>query len=135
MQLEKTDVEQELSAEAVYQYLIQQPDFFINHHDILSRLQVPHESGGAVSLIEKQVSVLRGRCTHLEKSLYDLIAVARQNETVHQRLHSLIQEIITAKSLNDIVSLTRECLQENFNADNIYWMLIAPATKLSLIHI
>jgi len=115
----------------VIKHLTGNPEFFINNQNVLARLRVPHASGNAVSLIEKQVSVLRSKCTHLENSLRDLIAVARENENLHQRLHTLIQDIITAPSLDDIVGLTRSSLKENFNAENVHIMLIAAAPKRS----
>ncbi|MFK7859118.1 MAG: DUF484 family protein [Granulosicoccus sp.] len=129
MQPEQTNIGDEITPDAVVKYLIRNPEFFVSNQDILPRLRIPHDSGKAVSLIEKQVSVLRGKCGHLEKSLRDLIAVARQNETLHQRLHLLNQEIITAATLPDIVELTRSCLRENFNAEGVHLMLIAPAPK------
>lgn len=129
MQPEQSETTQNITDEAVSGYLMRHPDFFVNHHDTLSRLRVPHESGSAVSLIEKQVSVLRSRCGYLEKSLQELIAVARQNENVHQHLHTLIQNIISATDLIDIVAQTRQCLRDSFHAEEVYIMLIAPAPK------
>lgn len=129
MQAEQPELSQDITDEAVSGYLMRHPDFFVNHHDTLSRLRVPHDSGSAVSLIEKQVSVLRGRCGYLEKSLRELIAVARQNESVHQRLHELTQNIISASNLDEIVTLTQQCLRESFHAEEVYIMLIAPAPK------
>lgn len=129
MQPEQTDVGNTLSADSVLKYLATNPDFFVNNQDILPRLRIPHESGKAVSLIERQVSVLRGKCGTLENSLRDLIAVARENENLHQRLHGLIQEIISATTLEDIVALTRNSLQENFNADQVHILLVGTKPK------
>jgi len=129
MQPEQTELDNEITSDAVVDYLIRNPEFFVNNQDMLPRLRVPHHSGKAVSLIEKQVSVLRGKCAHLEKSLGDLIAVARQNEVLHQRLHLLNQDIVTAANLADIVALTRTCLRESFNAEDVHLMLIAPAPR------
>jgi len=60
MQLEQSNPGNELNDEAVLRYLTIHPEFFNNNQDLLPRLRIPHESGKAVSLIEKQVSVLRG---------------------------------------------------------------------------
>ena len=125
MQPEQTDLGTVLNDEAVLSFLTMNPEFFVKNQDILPRLRIPHDSGKAVSLIEKQVSVLRGKCGTLENSLRDLIAVARENENLHQRLHVLIQEIISAPKLDNIVSLTRSSLCENFNADDVHLLLVA----------
>ena len=129
MQAEQTDSGTEITDEAITQYLNCNPDFFVNNQDILSRLRIPHDSGKAVSLIEKQVGVLRSKSRHLENSLLDLIAVARQNENLHDRLHTLIQEIITAPTLSDIVALTQTSLRDNFSAEDVHILLIAAAPK------
>lgn len=133
MQAEPTEIgttsNLKISDADIVKYLSGNPEFFVDNKDLLTRLRVPHDSGSAVSLVEKQVSVLRGRCNSLENSLRDLIAVARHNENLHQRLHTLIQDIITAPKMTDIVSLTQSSLSENFSAEDVHIMLIAPAPK------
>ncbi len=129
MQPEQSDLSAVLTDEAVLGFLTSHPEFFVSNQAILPRLRIPHESGGAVSLIEKQVSVLRNKCGTLENSLRDLIAVARENENLHQRLHLLIQEIISATTLEQIVKLTRCSLRENFNADDVQLLLVASKPK------
>jgi len=125
MQPEQSDLSNALNDEAVLRFLTVNPEFFVKNQEVLPRLRIPHESGKAVSLIEKQVSVLRSKCGTLENSLRDLITVARENENLHQRLHVLIQDIITAPSLERIVSLTQRSLKENFNADDVHILLVA----------
>jgi len=129
MALEQTDLNSAITDDSVLGYLKRNPEFFVHNQDILSRLRVPHDSGGAVSLIEKQVSVMRARCGHLENSLRDLIAVARENENLHQRLHSLIQQIISVSSIEEITALTQNSLRENFNAEDVHILLIEAAPK------
>lgn len=127
MQSELLETGRRLDADAVVRFLRLNPDFFNQNSDVLPRLRIPHHTGGAISLIEKQVSVLRGKCDTLESSLHDLISVARDNELLHQRLHSLIQDLISANSLNEVVALTRDSLVDNFNADDVRLILIDPA--------
>jgi uncharacterized protein YigA (DUF484 family) len=129
MQPVQTDIGDTLSADSVLRYLASNPDFFVSNQDILPRLRIPHDSGKAVSLIEKQVSVLRSKCGTLENSLRDLIAVARENENLHQRLHGLIQEVISATTLEQIVALTCSSLRENFNADQVHMLIVEAKPK------
>ena len=125
MQPEQSDLSHALTDDAVLRFLTVNPEFFVKNREVLPRLRIPHESGNAVSLIEKQVSVLRSKCGTLENSLRDLISVARENENLHQRLHVLLQDIVSAPSLEDIVALTRNSLRENFNADEVHILLVA----------
>lgn len=131
MQAEQTDHRDVLNADSVLNFLTRNPDFFNQHSDVLPRLTIPHDTGGAVSLIEKQVSVLRNKCCTLENSLRDLINVARENEQLHQRLHRLIQEIITAPKLDDVIALSRDNLMSNFNADDVRFLLVGEKEMVS----
>jgi len=132
MQPEQSELGHALDESAVLRFLTLNPEFFNQHSDVLPRLRIPHHTGAAISLIEKQVSVLRGKCTNLESSLRDLIAVARDNEQLHQRLHQLVQDIISAQTLTEVVARRRESLLTNFNADDVCLGLFEPvATPLS----
>ncbi len=126
MHPEQQESPKTLDPSAVRQFLTMNPDFFVQHSDVLPRLHIPHETGGAISLIEKQVSVLRGKCHRLESSLRDLINVARENERLHMRLHRLIQDIISADSLERLVTISQESLIENFKADDVRLFLTSP---------
>jgi len=127
MQQEQQEADLLMDAQHVAQYLKSNPDFFEQHADVLSKIRVPHHSGSAVSLIEKQVSVLRSKCTSLENRLTELILVATENEKLQNRLHLLTQEIVSAASLDDVISLTRESLIENFHADDVRLLLLQEA--------
>jgi len=119
MQPEQQDTSKTPDPAAVIQFLRMNPDFFNQHSDVLQRLYIPHDTRPAISLIEKQVSVLRAKCHRLESSLRDLINVARENERLHQRLHRLIQDMVSADTLNKLVTLTRDSLISNFKADDV----------------
>jgi len=131
MHPEEQDSPKSLDPSAVRQYLTMNPDFFTHHADVLPRLHIPHDvGGGTVSLIERQVSVLRGKCSRLESSLRDLISVARENERLHMRLHRLIQDIVSADSMDELVTASRESLMENFKADDVRLFLTSSDEKI-----
>jgi len=113
-----------LDESRVLEFLKGNPGFFNDNSDILPNLQIPHETGGAISLIEKQLSVFRHRCTALEDKLGELISVARENEQLHKRLHELVQDVISADSLDSVLKLTQETLVSNFRADDARIFLI-----------
>ena len=48
-----------LSEKEVEQFLLLNPDFLSKNSHILNALEIVHETGGAVSLIQKQVELLR----------------------------------------------------------------------------
>jgi uncharacterized protein YigA (DUF484 family) len=61
-------------------FLVEHPDYLQKNPELLSLLQIPHASGAAVSLVERQVSVLRERNVDLRHRLRDLGAIARDND-------------------------------------------------------
>ena len=124
MQTEQNNNQNKVDENSVVEFLKGNPEFFNHNSDILPRLHIPHETGGAISLIEKQLSVFRHKCTALEDKLGELISVARENEQLHRRLHVLIQEVISADSIEELVSLTSDTLIRNFRADDAKFFLI-----------
>jgi len=68
-----------LTEDDVVQFLTREADFFTRHPGLLAQLELPHQSGeGAISLVERQLSVLREKNRGLEGRLKDLISVASE---------------------------------------------------------
>ena len=51
--------EEEVSEQAVREFLEANPDFFERNAALLRQLELPHGAGGSVSLVERQVAMLR----------------------------------------------------------------------------
>ena len=70
-----------LNPDHVAEYLRQHPDFFIDYENLLSELALPHHTGEhAISLVERQVSVLRTRNRDVRNRLNRLLETARDND-------------------------------------------------------
>lgn len=93
------------------------PDILTRHSELLSILEVPHESGKAVSLIERQVSVLREQNQSQDKRLRELMDVARDNERLAQSRHRLALNLLSARDLSDVVSTVLDILSNELAAD------------------
>lgn len=103
--------------EIVARYLGKYPDFLLRHPEILETIQLPHESGTAVSLIEKQVERLREQNNKLTRQLNQLVSVASENEQLMTRLHHLTLELIIIDDLGQFFDRLSEALKSEFNAD------------------
>ncbi len=57
-----------------------------------------------VSLVERQVEVLRERNQALERKLKELVDVARANDALADRIHRLTQRLIRARTLAEPIS-------------------------------
>ena len=64
-----------LNEKEVEQFLLLNPDFLSKNSHILNALEIVHETGGAVSLIQKQVELLRENYNSTSNNLLGLIAV------------------------------------------------------------
>lgn len=116
-------VDDELSDVAVQDYLASHPDFFERHPSLLGSLQLPHASGEAVSLIERQVSMLRQKELKLERQLKELISVARDNDTLAAKIHQLSLQLLSATDLAGTVIAIEEAVRAGFSADQAVLVL------------
>ncbi len=110
-------MEDELTEDAVHDYLEENPGFFENHSDLLSSLRLPHVSGVAVSLVERQVSVLRQKDLKLERKLKELIEVARVNDALGAKMHQLTLHLLAANDISETLEAIEAALRTGFNAD------------------
>jgi hypothetical protein len=115
----------EIDADTVSRYLLDNPDFFLRHPEVLRQIQVPHGSGEAVSLVEKQVALLREQNEQTQKRLYELIEIARQNEELARRMHALALTLMDASRPAEIFSTLYENLRRDFKVDHVAVRLFA----------
>jgi uncharacterized protein YigA (DUF484 family) len=121
-------VDEALSEEAVCDYLEANPDFFERNSSLLSSLSVPHGSGEAVSLVERQISMLRQKEIKMQRQLNDLIDVARANDTLAAKIHELGLQLLGAKELSATVSAVETGMRSGFGADHSILVLFADPT-------
>lgn len=107
-----------LTEDAIAAYLKANPEFFERHSSLLNSLRLPHDAGGsAVSLIERQVLVLRQKNLKLERKLKSLLDVARSNDALATRIHALAMLMLAAPDQAGVVRVLEEQLRVTFNAD------------------
>jgi len=110
-------VEEEISEQAIHDYLDAHPDFFERHGGLLRSLQLPHGSGGTVSLVERQVSMLRQKELRQNRQLKDLIEVARANDVLSAKIHELTLQLFAARDLHTSITCIEEAMRSGFGAD------------------
>jgi len=110
---------------SVTQYLETYPDFFERNVGLLAKLRLPHlrESSATVSLVERQVEVLRDRNQALERELAELMDVARANDALANRIHCLSQRLIRGRTLLETINAVETSLREDFDARNSVLLL------------
>ena len=106
-------------------YISTHPDFFTRHPDALAAIDIPHPTGDAVSLIERQVRTLREQAANYRRQLEDLITVARENDALAKRLHRLTLALIETHSFDEVLNTLQDELRDQFKADAVEMKLFA----------
>jgi uncharacterized protein YigA (DUF484 family) len=101
----------------VASYLRKHPDFLLNHPDVLEAVELNHQSGAAVSLIERQINQLRSSNEEMDRQLKRLIQLASENEKLMSRLHGLTLELMLIGSKQEFFTHLGNSLLNDFNAD------------------
>ncbi|MCK4710295.1 MAG: DUF484 family protein [Gammaproteobacteria bacterium] len=123
-------VNTELDEQAVADFLEQNPDFFNRHANILSKLEISHESGTAISLIERQVHVLRDKNQRLESKLFELVSLARENEQLSRNILQLVVNLLWSDDLESLLSSVVDAMRHEFQVDYASVHLITDDAEL-----
>lgn len=118
-----------LDENEVASYLRSHPDFLLRFPELLETMELQHASGSAVSLIERQVEILRGRSQRLEDRLGNLLEAARDNEKRATSVHRLARALIRAPTLASAILGLQTSMREDFGIDEVFVGVIGPLLK------
>ena len=110
-------------------FLRRHPDFLARHPELLVEIAVPHACGGAVSLVEYQVGVLRDQVRDLRQRMQQLLRAARTNEELSARQHRLTLELMGCNALDEVLTRLYHGLHEEFRVDLATVRLLCPARE------
>jgi uncharacterized protein YigA (DUF484 family) len=106
--------------EQVSRFLRAHPRFVIDDPDLLEMLELNHASGSAVSLIERQIELLRGRNQRLGDRLELLVDAARENELRIGSHHRMARLLIRAPTLAAVVVALRTAMRDHFDIEYVF---------------
>jgi uncharacterized protein YigA (DUF484 family) len=111
--------------ESIASYLQRNPEFFERHQALLARLRLPHVRGGStISLVERQIEVLREKLAAVEGKLADLVRVARANDAIAERLHRFTRRLLRGTERGEVIARIETGLREDFDAFHAVLVLI-----------
>ncbi len=114
-----------LDAAQVAAWLAANPQFFAGRDELLEILEIPHERGQAVSLVERQLTLLRARNLELRTRLTRLMDIARDNDRLFQRTRNMIVDMLDAGSLEDLVAAIEDSLRHDFQVPFVSLLLFS----------
>jgi uncharacterized protein YigA (DUF484 family) len=119
------------SESEVQRYLRNYPGFFLNNEDILSELKLAHKSGKAVSLLERQVEVLRERNMDMRSRLSSMLDNAQRNDMLFERSKGLILAVLEAKRAEELSNtLCRHLVNDFEDIDYASLILFADPSRV-----
>jgi uncharacterized protein len=105
------------SEDVIEDYLGKHPEFFQGRDELLTRITLPHGAGAAVSLIERQVALLREQNHNYRRQLQNLMQIGRANDELICRLQQLTLRLLDSTGIEDILDLIERSLRQDFHAE------------------
>ncbi len=119
-------------AEDIAAFLRKHPNFFDQYPDVLADINLSHRFQGTVSLVERQVKTLRDQNQKLKRQLDELVGIARDNDSLNERIHRLTLALLDAASINDIYVALDDILRGDMNADAVAVKLFIDADHIEV---
>jgi uncharacterized protein YigA (DUF484 family) len=104
-------------------WLRDNPDFFKRNSELLATLRLPHASGGVVSLVERQIEVLREKNQGGEARLAELVAIARANEQLAEKIHQFTRRLMRAPTRRGVLAEMEAAFRESFDVSQTVLLL------------
>lgn len=106
----------DVTPEQVEQFLRAHPDFLVGREALLADLVVPHAAGGngAVSMVERQVGVLRERNVELRERMNSLLSIARDNDLIFEKTRALLLALLESRDIEALAGALSRSLLTDF---------------------
>ena len=101
----------------VRDFLQDNPTFLDKNPDILESLTLPHNAGNAVSLVERQVGVMRDRNKEMRNRLDNMLETAHDNDLLFEKTKRLVLNLLEAKNLAALVETLYDSLGKDIAID------------------
>ena len=98
-------------------FLKENPTYLYDHPEILENLYSPHATGSAISLVERQVALLRERNKDLRSKFELLSSQAEENEHRLVKTQRLILSMLSASTINELTQILLKGLNNSFDVE------------------
>ncbi len=122
----KATVSSKLSDRDVAEFLRSHPDFFERHPKVLLDMELHHRPGrAAVSLVQRQMEMLRKRNGEMHAQLKEIVAVARDNQELVEKIHRLAVSLLAEVDVERRARMLKARLRDDFQARNSVVLLFS----------
>ena len=106
-----------ISDSEVIKFLSDNPDFFLKNPDTLEKLEIKHETGEAVSLIEKQVEIIKKKNLLNKSKLSEFLVNAEYNQQLFIKVQKLVLKILNEKNIEKLSELTETFFEKELGTE------------------
>lgn len=124
------EIEIDPKEEIVREFLRDNPTFLDKNTDILECMTLPHDSGKAVSLVERQVGVLRDRNKEMRARLDNMLQTAHDNDLLFEKTKRLVLNLLEAKNLSSLIEAVYDSLGKDYGIEFYSITLLGDEKKL-----
>lgn len=125
------EVQVDSKQEMVRDYLTNNPEFLAQNPDILELMNLPHDSGSAISLVERQVGVMRDRNKEMRGRLDNMLSTAHDNDLLFEKTKRLVLNLLEAKNLPSMVETLYDRLGKDFDIGFYSLTLLGDESELT----
>tara|TARA_B100000214_G_scaffold363611_1_gene329301 strand:- start:505 stop:1182 length:678 start_codon:yes stop_codon:yes gene_type:complete len=127
---EGTIQKESISEKDVANFLSKNPDFFSGHEYLLKDLYLPHSKGDAVSLVERQILILRNTLNEQKIEKNKMIKEGNRNWKLLSLSLSLIKDLLNSSDEDSLLNALEDRFKSDFGADAV---LIEIKTKTGIV--
>ena len=104
-----------ITEDDIANFLVNNPDFFERHAQLLSAVQLSSGHGGrAVSLQERQAELLRDKIKGLEQRIIEMIRHGQENSAIADKMQAWTRQLLLAAQPTDLPGVVVSELQKQF---------------------
>ena len=111
--------------EQVAAYLLRNPEFFQRQPEVVAELRIPHVRGKAVSLVERQLEVLRSKVTQLQSDLDGYVFNGYANDRLLDSTRKLTLALLDVQELSQLVQCVEHVVCTEFEIPFVSFILLS----------